>query len=89
MNRENLITKYYVEDYAKGKSVTIKDPCGYLLSLPNNKDESGELFIDQCIFYALDGKIPLFTKVLWHHDGEYINFYRINYNSNKEKQTNA
>ena len=41
MDKKNLLIKYYVEHYAKGKSVIIKDPCGYLLSLPNNKDQSG------------------------------------------------
>ena len=89
MNRENLITKYYVADYAKGQSVIFENIPGYLLSLPNTKGQSGELMIDKGVFFALNGEILLNSKVVWHHDGEYINFYRINYNSNKEKQTNA
>lgn len=84
--RKRLL-KHYIEN-KKSNSVIFRDVLGYTLSLPNTVG-SGELTICKGVFYACNGCLPLNERVLWENDGEYITFYKIDYNKDREEQTNA
>ena len=79
--------KHFIEN-KNSNSVVFSDVLGYTLSLPNTVG-SGELTICKGVFYACNGCLPLNEKVLWENDGEYITFYKIDYNKDREEQTNA
>ena len=86
MNKTRL-HKHWISNKGSN-SVIFRDEQGYTLSLPNTVG-SGELTICKGVFYACNGCLPLNEKVLWENDGEYITFYKIDYNKDREEQTNA
>lgn len=83
-----LIHKLYKSDYLLGNSIVIKESHGNCyISLPNEIDRSGILYIDKGCYFALEQQVPFQKKVKWVICEEYIKFYSvIDKNIHKDKK---
>ena len=75
-NQRNLLLKLYKKYYELGNSLLMKDPFGsHLLSLPNEVNRTGILFVDTGTWFALNQQVPNKKHLKWVIDEEYIYFY--------------
>ena len=78
MNTQRPILKYFKDDILSGNSLIVRSECDqYKLSLPNQQNRSGELYVDTGIWFASELQLPKNSKVKWHITDEYLLFYKI------------
>jgi len=84
MDRTQLITKFFKEDYQVGATIILRDLEGTgenRLSLPSTPGSSGTIHVDSSIYHATyrtyNGGLPLRETVRWVVDDEYVLFYHI------------
>ncbi len=80
MATKTRMKKILIEEYLQGNSILLRDTVsGCVLSLPNTKGTSGELFVDQSLLYIFNAEIPLHSRIEWVNDGEYVTIYKLPY----------
>lgn len=71
-----LLYKVKKSYYQQGNSIIFKAEYGSnLLSLPNEVNRSGKLFIDAGSYFALNYNVPLKKYVKWEIGDEYVYFW--------------
>lgn len=80
MTTKTRMKKLLIEDYLQGNSILLRDTVtGCVLSLPNTKGRSGELFVDESLLHVFNAEIPLHSRIEWVNDGEYVTIYKLPY----------
>ena len=71
-----LLYKVRKSYYQKGNSIIFKAEYGSnYLSLPNEENRKGKLFIDAGCYFALNQNVPLKNHIEWEIGNEYVYFW--------------